>query len=205
MSRPYFIMVSASASLRQLFKLVLVYSLFLAVPCAAQVAHKKEPGPSEAERPASEARSFMELFTKLERDWTLALQKKDEVALDAIVAPEFMLRTSENPENPLPRTDWIHHELTRCDIRAFDHRGMAIRSFLGVAVVSFVESLQGTMNGNDCSTDYFVVDIWESNHGKWQASARYVAPVKKHLAGGINVPEMSLPRRTVSAGIRRIG
>lgn len=166
----------------------IVFALFLSLcldtPCAAQAVHKQERETPEKERPASDAHSFMELFTKLERDWTQAVQKKDKTALDAILAPEFMLRTSENPENPLPRAEWIQHALTSYDIRSFSHRVMAIRAFMGVAVVSFVESQQATIDGKDCSGDYFIVDLWEANHGKWQISARYVAPVATHLVPG---------------------
>lgn len=144
---------------------------------AAQRGQQQErPKPVEGS-PASESRSYVELFTKLERDWIQAVQEKDKTALDAILAPEFMLRTSENPERPQPRADWIHLALTRYDIRSFSQRAMAIRAFLGVAVVSFMQSEHATLDGKDRSGDYLVVDLWEANHGKWQVSARYVAPI----------------------------
>jgi hypothetical protein len=162
---------------------VLLLLLCLAAPCAARSAHKQGHKTPERDRPASDARSFMELFTKLERDWIQAVQRKDKSTLDAILAPEFMLRTSENPEDPLPRADWIQQALTSYDIRSFSHRAIAIRAFLGVAVVSFVQSQQATIDGEDRSGDYFIVDLWEANHDKWQVSARYVAPVGKHLVG----------------------
>jgi hypothetical protein len=164
---------------------MLLLLLCLAAPCAAQSAHKHGQETPEKERPASDARSFMELFTKLERDWIQAVQKKDKTALDAILAPEFMLRSSENPENPQPRADWLQHALTSYDIRAFSHRAITIRAFLGVAVVSFVQSQQATIDGKDRTGDYFIVDLWEANRDKWQASARYIAPVGSHVADGI--------------------
>ncbi len=176
--------VSPRGHSRRLILITLVLCLSRVVPCAAQVVHEQERETPEKERPASDAHSFMELFTKLERDWTQAVQKKDKTALDAILAPEFMLRTSENPENPLPRAEWIQHALTSYDIRSFSRRAIAIRAFMGVAVVSFVESQQATIDGKDCSGDYFIVDLWEVNHGRWQMSARYVAPVGTHLVRG---------------------
>ena len=118
----------------------------------------------------------MELFAKLERDWTQAVQKKDKAALDAILAPEFTLRTSENPENLTPRTVWIQNVLTSYDVRSSSQRSMVIRAFLGVAVVSFVQSEQATVNGKDRSGDYFIVDLWKANHDKWKVAARYMSP-----------------------------
>ena len=77
--------------------LLALLSVCLAGPCAAQ----------EKERPASDARGFMELFTNLERDWIQAAQRRDEAALDSILAPEFTALSPESPERPLPRADWI--------------------------------------------------------------------------------------------------
>jgi Domain of unknown function (DUF4440) len=200
----YISIAALRGHLRRLIKLGLVHSLCLAVPCAAQIVHKHERGTSETDRPASDARSFVELFTKIERDWTQAVQKKDKAALDAILAPEFMFRNSENPENPLSREHWIQHELSSCDIRSFSHRAIAVRAFLGVAVVSVVESRLGTINGKDCSGDYFIVDIWETNHNKWQASARYVAPLDHHLGSETKITEMTLRPKIVSAQMGRV-
>src|SRR5271165_2008769 len=158
----------------------LLLSFGLATSCPAQAAPRHEKEKPEGERSASESHSYMELFTKLERDWIQAAQVKDKTALDAMVAPEFMLRTSENPENPQPRADWIQRVLTSYDVRSFSQRTMAIRAFLGVAVVSFVQSEQSTMDGKDHSGDYFIVDLWKAKQDKWQVCARYVAPAGNH-------------------------
>ncbi|MGA9136211.1 MAG: nuclear transport factor 2 family protein [Candidatus Sulfotelmatobacter sp.] len=158
-----------------LLAIVLVISLLFTTPCTAQRA--QEHRTPEEDRPASESHSYMELFSKLERDWTQAIQKKDRTALEAILAPEFTLRTSEDPENPTPRTDWIEKALTSYNIHSSSERAIVIRAFLGVAVVSFVQSQQVTTDGKDDSGDYLVVDLWKASHDKWQVAARYMAPV----------------------------
>jgi hypothetical protein len=156
-------------------------------PCVAQSADQHERAAIQQEKPASEARSFMGLFTKLERDWIQAEQAKDQTKLDAILAPEFTLRSSEQPESSQSRADWIQQALTKYEIRSFDHRAMVIRAFLGVAVVSFIQTQQATIEGKDCSGDYLIVDVWEANHGKWQVSTRYIAPVTARKIGSPNV------------------
>ena len=149
------------------------------LPGSAQTKHTKEKETPEAERPASDARSFMELFTKLERDWLLAVQHKNKEALDTILAPEFIVRSSSDPEHPIARANWIQDALNHWDIRSFSHRGMAIRAFASEALVSFVETQQATINGRETSGDYFIVDLWVVNHGNWQVAARYLAPMHK--------------------------
>lgn len=167
----------------------LLLSSYLATQCVAQGVHKHERQAPETERHDPEARSFMELFTKLEHDCIQAVQKKDKTALDAILAPEFMFRTSENPENSLSRVDWIQQVLTSNEIRSINHHAMVIRAFLGVAVVSFVQSQQATIDGKDRSGDYLIVDVWEVNHDKWQMSARYLAPVNNHVVGATKIQQ----------------
>ena len=157
--------------------LTLVLSLYLAGRCAAQDSGDHRQEISEKERPASDAHSFLELFTKLESDWIQAGQRRDKAALDSILAPEFTVLSSENPEAPLPRADWIHRELTGYDIQSYKHRAMTIRAFVGVAVVTFVESRKATLDGKDWSGDYLIIDVWEANRSKWQVSTRYEAPV----------------------------
>jgi len=159
--------------------LLLLLALLLPGSSSAQRKKDKETQTPEAERQAADAHSFMELFTKLERDWMNAVQKKDREALDAVLAPEFMVRTSVDPEHPVSRADWMQDALTNYEIQSFSFRDMTIRAFLGVAVVSFVESRQATVKGKDSSGDRFIVDIWETNHGKWQPASRFVAPMAK--------------------------
>ena len=161
---------------------ILILIMSTAVLCAAQVTHAPEKQTPEKDRSASNAHSFTEMFSKLEADFSRAVQDKDEGGVEAMLAPEFMLRTSRDPENPLPRTESIQYVLASCQLRSFTQRAFAIRAFIGVAVVSFVESRQGTIGGKDCSGNYLVVDLWEANHGKWQISDRYSARVGELMA-----------------------
>jgi Domain of unknown function (DUF4440) len=157
------------------------------LPVSAQEKDRKAEATPEAERPASEARSFMELFAKLERDWILAVQHKDKAALDKILAPEFIVRTSTDPERPVLRADWMQEALGKWEIRSYSHHAMAIRAFAAEAVVSFLQTQQATIDGKDRSGDYFVVDLWVVNHGNWQVAARYLAPVDRRSASYDNL------------------
>ena len=161
--------------------LLLGLTICTCLPVLAQTKHKKAKETTEAERPASDARSFMELFTKLERDWLLAVQHKDKQALENVLAPEFILRRSSDPEHPILRANWIQDALNNWDPRTFKQREMAIRAFASNAIVSFVETQQASVNGRNKTEDYFIVDLWVVNHGDWQIAARYLSPIHKQL------------------------
>jgi Domain of unknown function (DUF4440) len=148
----------------------------LALSSAGQKTQKR-PEHAENNGPVPDARSFMELFTKLELKLDQAVQEKNEVSLEAMLAPEFLLRSSMNPETPLSRAAWIEKALASSDVPSSTHDSMTIRAFVGVAVVSFVCRQKATVGGKDRPSDYMIVDVWEANHDKWQVGARYMAPV----------------------------
>jgi hypothetical protein len=163
-----------------MMKKALFLAVMLVVSCPLHgQREKKEQATPAAQRAASDARSFMELFTKLERDWMLAVQHKDRAALDSLLAPEFIERTASDPEHPVSRADWIGRALKDCDLKSFEIRNLVIRSFLENAVVSFEERQQITVGGADRSGRYFIVEVWVGNTGRWQAVVRFSSWIGK--------------------------
>ncbi len=162
---------------------LLVVLLSVAVPVVAQSKHKPEEVKSEEQRPASDAHSFMELFGKLERDWGLAAEKRDQKSLNEIMADEFIERDATDPENMTTRTKWMQERLSSYRLDPLQIRSMTIRAFLGNAVVSFVQKQKATQNSAGRSAEYFIVDVWVANHGKWQVASRFssvVSPTGVH-------------------------
>jgi len=157
--------------------LLLTSILCLCLSSQAQRKHKSEAVTPEAERSAKNAHSFMEMFSKLERDWMLAVQKKDKAALDALLAPEFIERRATDPGHDVRRADWIEDALNNYKLDSFGAQDMVIRAFLGEAVVSFVQARKATAAGADRSGNFFIVDLWVVNHGNWQVAARYASPM----------------------------
>jgi Domain of unknown function (DUF4440) len=166
---------SCSVRRRKTLTPLLVFALLSPLNIAGQRKTHKENATPETERTASNAHSFMELFAKLEGDWLGACQRKDRAALEELLAPEFSVRFSSDPEHIVTRTDWIADAMVRNPIQFSRDRAMTIRAFLGVAIVSFVRS-EGATTGSD---DSLIVDVWEVNNGKWQPTTRFVAPVGK--------------------------
>ncbi len=138
---------------------------------------KSEDVTPQKDRPAADSHSFMELFTKLERDLVLAAQEKDRTSLDALVAAGFTERTAIDPEHPVARAEWIEKVLPDYRLDPMGVRSMVIRAFLGNALVSFVQKQAPSAVD---SRDYFIVDLWVVNQGKWQLASRFVSPVGPH-------------------------
>lgn len=152
----------------------------LMLPSAGQKTTHNRPEHPDSDGPIPDARSFMELFTKLEVRLDQAVHEKNAESLDSMLAPEFSLRTSINPESPLSRASWIKKALVGNDDRVCTHEALTIRAFTGVAVVSFICRQKTMVDGKDVASEYLIVDVWEANHQKWQVGARYLAPSGKH-------------------------
>ena len=146
--------------------------LILALPVAAQKKHKSEDVTPEGQRSASNAHSFMELFSKLERDWASAALKKDEVSLDAFLAPEFNERDANNPDRTITRLEWMKASLQDYRLDPLSIRSMSIRAFIASAVVSFVQKETTMPSDAGRCGNYFIVDVWVINHDKWQVASR---------------------------------
>jgi hypothetical protein len=52
-----------------------------------------------------------------------------------------------------------------------------------LAVVSLLLTQKATVDGVDRTGDFYEVDIWKRNGGKWQIIARYSAPIPQTTAG----------------------
>lgn len=163
--------------------LPLLLALMMTLPVNAQQSQKQSDSVSakEQDRPLADSHSFMELFTKLENQWTRAVQEKDRSGLETLLAPEFIVHYAEDPAHPVLRDAWITDALAGPQIDSFSHDTMDIRAFMGVAIVSFLQKEQQKVNGKDRPVQYFVVDVWEVNHQHWQAAARYLTPVGSRL------------------------
>lgn len=160
-------------------KLTMLLVALIAMPSylTSQIRHDQKPEKPQAARSVSDARSFMELFTTLEHDWMEAVRRQDKLVLDTLLAPDFILRTSADPEHAMSRSQWIQHALTTYDLESFEQRAVAIRAFMGVVVVSLIQHQKTSGGGMERSGDFLMVDIWVANRGKWQIAARYSAPV----------------------------
>jgi hypothetical protein len=161
---------------------IFAYAVCLVLIVTHGIAQDASPRPNtentEAPHATSSARSFADLFEGLESDVGRAIQGKNIHALDSLLAPEFSIRSSMKPESPRPRAEWIQDLSAAGGGCAVDRRATRIRAFLGVAVVSFVQSCRNTDNSaNSANAEYLIVDVWATFHSKWRISERYVAPV----------------------------
>ena len=155
------------------------FTLLLVIAISLSGFAQKKKG-KQHESTEGGVRSFMQLFTNLERDWTTAMQKHDTAALDKLLAPEFIVRTAEHPEHVIDRSEWLEKIVPAYKIESFSQRDMAMRVCPGdIALVSFVQSNKATVKNSDKHGRFLIVDVWVANRSRnqGQAAQRYWAPV----------------------------
>jgi len=116
------------------------------------------------------------IFTGLEKQMLLAVQKKDKAAVTALLTDDFEI---EMPDaDPLAGEDWIDSVMVPdFSLKSFVVRQMSVADLGDVAVVKYDRLQQATFKTKNLNGESFVVDVWKKNGDSWKLANRYVAPV----------------------------
>ena len=114
------------------------------------------------------------VFGGLEHSLADAIGSHDTDAAGKLLGDRFEMRTDEQPGTPVPRDSWLQHALGSA---AFTSKidQMAVHEYGDVMVVSFLWHIN--RDGQNASTEVFVVDTWKSMNGDWKLDARYASRV----------------------------
>lgn len=117
------------------------------------------------------------LFTGLERQMLLAVQKKDKAGLEAMLEDDFEIAMPG--ADPLAGEDWVDSVMAKdFALKSFVVRQVSVADLGDFAVVKFDRLQQAIRNGQNQSGEFFVVDLWKKAGDSWKLADRYVAPVR---------------------------
>lgn len=120
------------------------------------------------------------LFSDLENQLVLALQHKDKAAIQSLIADDFEIRLSSDPNTPEPGDDWIANELPTYDLHGFRISDMAVHMYADTTAVVSMSALEdAAIHGKRSRENYFIVDVWTKSADNWKLAVRYAAPVEK--------------------------
>jgi hypothetical protein len=115
-----------------------------------------------------------DFFTRLEKRLMDGVAAQSRSALEALLAPDFELRTARNGEVTL-RDEWLKAAISTYKIRSFKISRLTVRPVGNSAVVNFFYEQEANFEGRDISGDFFLVDIWQKAGNDWKLVARYSA------------------------------
>jgi hypothetical protein len=109
-------------------------------------------------------------LVNLTKTWTDAINARDHVKLEALMAPEFALYRW-NGEVLAPRPQWLDN-LDHIEIKEYTVRDISARAYGEFATVTSVCTWAGVHHGNSFDFKSIMVDTWRRTDGKWQVVAR---------------------------------
>ncbi len=128
-----------------------------------------------AEPPSSA--SLTDEFTRLEQEWSTAIQNKDSMALNQLYAKEYIY-TNENGMT-------FNRQQDINDIISGSYKSLApsvisdvsVNLFGNVAVVNGLNSIKATYKGKDISGKYRFSDVFVMRDGRWQCVSTHASKV----------------------------
>ena len=180
--RPYFTVVhSVNVTERRIYMkqiselmLYLVLSVMFLTGCgqagnATASNSPVAPVPAASSQPKEDV---VQALTKMERDWTDAILKKDIATIERIVAedcifivPDGRIMTRDQTNEDLKAGVWSPESLTLENIK--------VRAFGDTAVVTLLQIEKSKTKGKDTSGRYLFTDIFVKRNGSWQVVAEH--------------------------------
>ena len=120
----------------------------------------------------SEAELLDEILN-LETRWMAAWRQRDGTTLETLLAADFVLIVSAEPETRFDRAAWLSQALGPYVCRSLEFRGAQVQEIAGLAVFSAIARQDASVGGVDRSGEFFVTDIWQRQGDGWQVAARY--------------------------------
>ena len=119
-----------------------------------------------------------QIIKQLEQEWADALLKRDQAAIDRIVARDWMLT---DPEGALITKGQADADLNSGALKfeSFKLDAMTLRVYGDTAVVHGLETEKSSYKGKDTSGQYRFTDVFVKRNGRWHAIATHVTRVTK--------------------------
>lgn len=105
-------------------------------------------------------------FRDLEKQWLEAIHNRDEAKLNELMGEDFQVFSAGS--DPQPKEEWLKTALAAKPV-SYRIGGMSVRDLGGPCVASFVLS--------EPSGDSFVVDVWQKQGERWEATDRYISKI----------------------------
>ena len=116
----------------------------------------------------------------LETRWMAAWRERDQATLESILAPDFALVVSAQPENQIDREAWLSQALGPYVCRSLEFRNATIRKIGELALFSAIARQDASVGGVDRSGEFFVTDVWRPTGDGWNVVARYSSLPEPH-------------------------
>jgi len=171
------------ASLIARFVSILVLTL------AALLTSAQEPWKPPLTSRIKTATRQVVLFTNLETQMLLAVQKKDQRALSAMLTDDFAIDMPN--ADRMAGEDWLDSVMSKdFALEKFGVHQMSVIDLGNAAIVKYERLQQATQKDANENGQFFVVDLWKKDGDTWKLANRYASKVTSV------VPAQTAPKPT---------
>ncbi|MBV9280509.1 MAG: nuclear transport factor 2 family protein [Chloroflexi bacterium] len=117
---------------------------------------------------------------RLEHDWMTAMQRRDSVALNRLMAEDFIL-TSVFRGVMFTKWTFIRHTLRSLAVESFEFHEERVVAAGDVAMVDTTLTQKATQNGEPWNLRALLTDVWVQRDGRWQVVIRYTRLPTEYL------------------------
>jgi plasmid stability protein len=127
-------------------------------------------------RAARAARSTSEkAVLRLEREWLDAMVRREEGALNRLMAADFKRIEMSRPNFSMIKEQWVQNAVRWYRIESFDLLSSKVRGSENSALVSTRYRWRGTLNGAPIHEVVASEDTWEQREGHWQVVSQRIS------------------------------
>ena len=120
---------------------------------------------------------------RIAREWTDAILRRDRPALEALMAPGYVLRSWDGAPPDLPLAAWLDALMGPLVIAHLDQKAMSAHTYGDVGVVTSKYDWSGTFRGKPFASKGYLTDVLVRTDGRWQVVSR----TSGALPGGITL------------------
>ena len=121
------------------------------------------------------------MFSDLEIQMLKDVQKKDKVALQAMLTDDCVIGMPN--ADPLPGDEWVDSVMAKdFTLKSFAMREVFAVDLGNAAVVKFERRQDATNKGKAESGEFFVVDVWKKDGDAWKLANRFVSKTNSESA-----------------------
>lgn len=131
-----------------------------------------KPGPAAEKKNPLEAQ-----LMKLEVEWAEAIKKRDNQALQRLLADDFSITDEEG--RVMSKAEYIGGT-ANVSLESYSFDEVSLKSYGNTAVISARWIIKGSAQGHDFSGEYRETNVWIKKGGRWQVVATHVSRMKPH-------------------------
>ena len=109
---------------------------------------------------------------QLSKEWMDAMLRHDKAKLEDLMAPEYVLHTSDPKRPETPRAVWLDNLFSQLKIASWKQTDISAHVYGVIGVVTSTYGWTGTFHGKAFDSKGHCTDVWRYEARRWRVVSR---------------------------------